>query len=256
MTFVQLLEQGRINANLSTYKRKKEEAISVCIEQLASHTAPYCAVSGGKDSVAMACLLNDAANICKKDFKLWTHVSDASFPGTLETCQALAGKIQRKLDIFRSNSAFDSVANKQRAAFGKTGVFFGSVKEYAKDKDVAFVGVRAYESKRRMQAAKSHGMVFHSTSMGDVDVVNPLQWFRLVDVASLIYEYDAPVHPIYHKVCTDTGKNSNKEPFFIRLGYITSKDLLDKGTAVFMKLNYQDIYNKLMERFPEIRNHV
>lgn len=63
-------------------------------------------------------------------------------------------------------------------------------------------------------------------------------------------------HGIYNKVCTDTGKNSNKEPLFIRLGYITSKDLLDRGTAVFLKLNYPDIYDKLMERFPEIRNHV
>lgn len=256
MTFSQLLEQGRLNVNMPAYKRKKEKAIAVCIEQLVSHNAPYCAVSGGKDSVAMACLLNDAANRCGKDFTLWTHVSDASFPGTLETCQTLSNHIHRKLDMFQSNSAFDSVNNKQRMAFGKTGVFFGSVKEYAKNKDLAFVGVRAYESKRRMKAAKAHGMVFHSASMGNVDVVNPLQWFKLVDVASLIYEYDAPVHPIYNKVCTDTGKNSNKEPLFIRLGYITSKDLLDRGTAVFLKLNYPDIYDKLMEQFPEIRNHV
>ena len=92
--------------------------------------------------------------------------------------------------------------------------------------------------------------------MGNVDVVNPLQWFRLVDVASLLYEYNAPIHPIYYKFCTDTELNSNKEPLFIRLGYITSKDLLDKGTAVFLKTNYPGIYNNLMERFPEIRNHV
>ena len=43
---------------------------------------------------------------------------------------------------------------------------------------------------------------------------------------------------------------------YIRLGYITSRDLLDKGTAVFLKLNYPDIYNKLIKSFPEIRNHV
>ena len=156
MTFSQLLEQGRLNANMPAYKRKKEKAISVCVEQLTSHTDPYCAVSGGKDSVAMACLLNDAAKQCNRDFTLWAHVSDASFPGTLETCQALSKHIQRKLDMFQSDSAFDSINNKQRMAFGKTGVFFGSIKEYAKDKDVAFVGVRAYESKRRMRAAKAH----------------------------------------------------------------------------------------------------
>lgn len=256
MTLSQIMEQARLNACLPAYKNKKAKALSVCIEQLMTHSYPYCAVSGGKDSVAMACLLNEAAHKCGKDFTLWLHFSDASFPGTLEICQDLANKIQRKLDVFKSDSAFDSVNNKQRMAFGKTGVFFGSIKEYAKGKDVAFVGVRAYESKRRMNAAKSHGMTFHSKSMGDIDIVNPLQWFRLIDVMSLIYEYDAPIHPIYYKSCTDVEKNSNKEPFFIRLGYITSKDLLDKGTAVFLKLNYPDIYNKLLQRFPELKNHV
>lgn len=256
MTLSQIMEQAKLNACLPAYKNKKAKALSVCIEQLMTHSYPYCAVSGGKDSVAMACLLNEAAHQCNKSFTLWLHFSDASFPGTLETCQALANKINRKLDIFVSNSAFDSVNKKKCQEFGKSGVFFDSVKDYAKNKDVAFVGVRAYESKRRMNAAKSHGMTFHSKSMGDIDIVNPLQWFRLIDVMSLIYEYNAPIHPIYYKSCTDVEKNSNKEPFFIRLGYITSKDLLDKGTAVFLKLNYPDIYNKLLQRFPELKNHV
>lgn len=256
MTMDQLLEQGRLNCSLPAYKRKKEKAINICIDQFESHKNPYCAISGGKDSVAMACLVNDAARQCGKGFRLWSHISDASFPGTLETCQALASKIGRDLDLFQSDSAFDNVSGKKRMAFGKTGVFFNSVRDYAKDKDLSFVGVRAYESKRRMQAAKAHGMCFHSSGMGNVDVVNPLQWFRLVDVASLLYEYNAPIHPIYYKFCTDTELNSNKEPLFIRLGYITSKDLLDKGTAVFLKTNYPGIYNNLMERFPEIRNHV
>lgn len=256
MTIHELLERGRLNAKLPTYQRKKEVALKICEEQLKLHSAPYCALSGGKDSVAMCYIVNEAAKRCRKDFRLWSHLSDASFPGTRETCLKVAESIGRELDTFESTSALESVNNKKRMAFGKRGVFFDSVREYAKYKDLAFVGVRAFESKRRMKAAKAHGMCFHSESMGNIDVVNPLQWFRLIDVASVLYEYNAPIHPIYTKYCTDVGTNSNGEPLFIRLGYITSKDLLDKGTAVFMKMNYPAVYNDLMQRFPELRNYV
>ena len=255
MTFEQWIEEGRLNASLPAYRRKKQEAINICIAQLEAHKAPYLALSGGKDSVAMAMLVDDAARQCGKDFALWLHYSDASFPGTMETCREVERITGRHLDVFESTTAMESIDSRRRQAFGKTGVFFASVREYAQDKDLAFVGVRGYESRRRMQAAKAHGMVFHSASMGDIDVVNPLQWFRLVDVASLLYEYDAPIHPIYRKFCTDMQVNANGEPLFIRLGYVTSKDLLDKGTAVFLQTNYPEIYGELMHRFPEIRNY-
>ena len=257
MTFEEFLERGRIQSKMLQYQRKKQKAIDVCIEQLRTHKAPYLSLSGGKDSVAMAFVVNEAANLCGKSFRIWSHISDASFPGTEETVREVAERVNRPLDIFKPDfSAFDVASQKQRQKFGKTGVFFSSLKEYAADKDLAFVGVRAYESKRRMKAAKAHGMVFHSDSMGNCDVVNPLQWFTLDDVSATLYEYNAPIHPIYRKISVDPGTNSNGEQIFIRLGYITSKDLLDKGTAVFLRVNYPDKFNVLAETFPEIRNYL
>lgn len=257
MTFDEYMERGKLNSQMLNYKRKKAKAIEVCVEQLSTHKKPYVALSGGKDSVAMAFIVNEAAKIANTYFTLWSHISDASFPGTLETCQKVAEKTGRKLDVYEHNeSAFSLINNKKRQAFGKKGVFFDSVIAYAEDKDLSFVGVRAGESKRRMQAAKAHGMTFHSKSMGDIDVCNPLQWFSIFDVASVLYEYDAPIHPIYKKFSVDDKCNSNGEPIFIRLGYITSKDLLDKGTAVFIKTNYPEIFNKLRAEFPEIGNYI
>lgn len=256
MDFNEYMERGKLNSLMSNYKRKKAKAIEVCSEQLLTHKNPYVALSGGKDSVAMAFIVNEAAKKIKKDFMLWSHISDASFPGTIETCQVVADMTNRKLDIYESTTAFENMNNKQKQKFGKSGVFFDSIREYAQNKDLSFVGVRANESKRRMKAAKAHGMCFYSKSMGDIDVCNPIQWFSVYDVASVLYEYNAPIHPIYKKFSIDDRNNSNGEPIFIRLGYITSKDLLDKGTAVFLKYNYPDIYNKLMQVFPDIRNFV
>lgn len=252
MTFDEFLECGRLRLKMESYRRKKQKSIDLCAKCLMSHKSPYVSLSGGKDSVAMAFIVNEAANIAEKDFTIWTHLSDASFPGTEETCLNVAKRLNRKIDIDRCDqSAFDFLTMDRKQAFGKTGVFFTAIREYAKSKDLSFVGVRANESKRRMQAAKAHGASFHSRSMGDCDVINPLQWFDIYDVAAALVEYDAPIHPIYQKRSVDVGNNANGEPYFVRLSYITSKDLWEKGTLTFLRINYPDLYNKLISRLPD-----
>lgn len=254
MTFDEFIQIGRVRAKMVSYQRKKEQAIELCCQLLSDYQAPYLSLSGGKDSVAMCFLVDEAARECGKDFRIWTHLSDASFPGTEEICREVAMRLGRKLDVYRSSvSAFDGLDRKKKQSFGKSGVFFDSIREYAKDKDLSFVGVRASESKRRANAARAHGQVFHSASMGNLMVCHPILWFRLEDVAALLSEYDAPIHPIYRKLQIAKGLNGMKEDQFIRLGYITSKDLLNKGTAVFLKINYPDQFNRLANAWPEVR---
>lgn len=257
MTFDDFLEMGRLRSKSTKFKEKIERTIDICAQQMIKNKNPYVALSAGKDSVAMAFIVNEGAIMAGKNFRLWTHLSDASFPGTKETAEAVAKRIKRELDLYESPiSAFDMIKNPQKTPFGKSGCFYSSIRQYAKDKDLSFVGVRAYESKRRMRAARVHGQCFHSDSMGNVDVCYPLLWFRLDDVAAVLYMFDAPIHPIYKKMCIENNRNSFDEERFIRLNYVTSRDLLNKGTAVFLKLNYPDIYMKLQRVYPEIANYI
>lgn len=254
MTIDDFVKIGALRSGMRQYAEKRDRAIRLCEEQFRTHKRPYVAISGGKDSVAMAYIVDAAARRVGADYRLWLHCSDASFPGTVETCRKVAAAVGRELDVFESkDSAFDAIARPQKATFGKSGVFFSSVREYAKDKDLCFVGVRAAESRRRMRAAKAHGQVFDSASMGDVTVCHPLLWFTLYDVAAALHEYDAPIHPIYKKITIERGENRCGEESFIRLGYITSRDLLNKGTAVFLRINYPDEFNRLAAAYPEIR---
>lgn len=252
MTFDEIFECGKLRSKMRAYQNKKLKAIDLCVEALESHADPYVALSGGKDSVAMAFIVNEAAEKCGKDFNLWVHLSDASFPGTEETCKMVSEMTRRNLDVSRcEQSAFELLTVDPVQAFGKSGVFFSEVRKYNKTKDLAFVGVRAYESKRRMNAAKAHGSSFFSASMGDIDISNPIQWFDVYDVFAALYEFSAPIHPIYKMKSIDKGTNSNGEPYFIRLSYITSKDLWSRGTLTFIKLNYPEIYSKLIEYCPD-----
>ena len=259
MTFDDFLMTGKIRSKMSDYQRKRDKAVEVAAAALAQHNKAYVSVSGGKDSVVCACIADVAARATGKDIVLWAHVSDASFPGTEETIRALAHQLGREVIINSSaGSAFDALREtKERRAFGKTGVFFDAIRDWVQTSgcDLCFTGVRAYESKRRMQAAKAHGATFSSRTAGNVDVCNPITWFRLEDVAAALVEYNAPIHPIYRKTAIGTAQNKFGEDGFIRLGYITSRDLLNKGTAVFIRLNYPDQWQKLCETWPDIKNY-
>lgn len=256
MLFEDFIEIGKIHSESRRFKEKWDNAVMLSAEQLASHENAYVSCSGGKDSNVLVYLVAEAARLAGKQFRVWSHISDASFPGTEEVVREVCKAVGAELDIYRSPySAFEKIAaDKQKRAFGKSGAFFDSAREYAKDKDLSFTGVRAFESKRRMKAAKVKGQTFRSESMGHVDCCYSLLWFRLEDVAAATYKYSIPIHPIYAKQPLDLGKNANGEDKFIRLGYITSRDLLDKGTAVFLQHNYPDIFNKLLAAFPDLRN--
>lgn len=258
MTVDEFYEMGEIRRKSEKFLKKLDSAINICKKQMEEHKSPYVALSGGKDSGVLAYIVNEAARETGRDYRIWSHVSDASFPGTVETVKKIAESLKKEVDFYESQySAVGTMKdNKTKRKFGKSGVFYDSVREYAKDKDLAFVGVRAAESRRRRKAAKIKGQVFYSESMGGVDVCYPLLWFRMEDVAAATVIYNIPLHPIYKKQSIDMGKNANGEDYFIRLGYITSKDLLDKGTAIFLKLNYPDIFAKLQKEYPEIRNNL
>ena len=251
------IEIGRLHSQSARFKEKWKKAVLLCAEQLTAHQSAYVACSGGKDSNVLVYLVAEAAKTAGKSFKVWSHISDASFPGTEETVKKVCEAAGVTPDIFHSPySAFERVStDKQKRAFGKSGAYFDSVREFAKDKDLCFTGVRAFESKRRMRAARVKGQVFRSESMGHIDCCYPLLWFRLEDIAAATYKFSIPVHPIYRKQPIDMGKNSNGEDRFIRRGYITPRDLLDKGTVVFLTVNYPDILKKLRKFFPDIGNY-
>lgn len=258
MKIDEFYEIGEIWRRSGKFINKLQNAINLCEQQLEHHNAPYIACSGGKDSGVLAFVVHEAAKKTGKDVKIWSHVSDASFPGTVETVEAIANRVKMETEFYKCEySAIGSMKRaKERRKFGKSGVFYDSVREYAQDKDLAFVGVRAAESKRRMKAARINGQTFYSRNMGNVDVCYPILWFSLKDIAAATVMFDIPLHPIYSKNPIDLGKNANGEDYFIRLGYITSRDLLDKGTAVFLQHNYPDIFSKLAKAYPEIRKNL
>jgi 3'-phosphoadenosine 5'-phosphosulfate sulfotransferase (PAPS reductase)/FAD synthetase len=247
-----LQELGELRLNMPVYRRRMEKAKETTRSAFMQCEKPYVAVSGGKDSIAMLGIVDDVAKEIGKDYEVWAHLSDASFPGTEETIREACQIIDREPIIDWSPvSAFDVVQKGSNQQFGKKGYFFDAIKSYveANERDLVFIGVRAQESKRRTKAVRIHGQIFKTSVPSPITVCYPLAYFEIEDVAAAIIEYGLPFHPIYYK------KDLEGNPLNIRLGYVTAKDLLHRGTAVFLKLNYPELYNKLAQKWPEVRNY-
>jgi 3'-phosphoadenosine 5'-phosphosulfate sulfotransferase (PAPS reductase)/FAD synthetase len=249
-----LADIGRIRMKMGVFRRKVDKAKLVIRQAFEQSKNPYVAVSGGKDSIAMLGIVNDVATTLGRDYEIWAHLSDASFPGTQETIERAGQQLGRGVIIDWSPvSAFDVVGRKgSNTRHGKKGYFFDAIKNYVvtTEKDLAFVGVRAGESKRRRTACNIHGQLFQTTVPSPILMCYPLAWFAVEDVAAAILYYDLPIHPIY-------GKDPiGCDPTEMRLGYTTAREMLNYGTAVFLKVNYPDIFNKIAVKWPEIRQFV
>ncbi len=248
-----LHEIGKISAKSLSFRRKLDTAKNIVRKALSLYTYPYVAVSGGKDSMAMLGIVDDVAAEMGIDFEVFSHLSDASFPGTEEAIVEAVDRLGRKAVLDWSPvSAFEVMGRPGSwTHLGKKGFFFKGIKNYVTStgKDLAFVGVRASESSRRRRALRIKGSIFQTKTPSPITVCYPLAWFDVKDVAAAIVYYGLPIHPIY-------GKNPvGEDPLNIRLGYVTAKDLLSHGTAVFIKVNYPDIYKKMASYWPEIRQY-
>lgn len=241
------------HSTLPTFKRKVEKAKEFIREAFSISTHPYLACSGGKDSIAMFSLVDEIAIELNRQYIVWGHLSDASFPFTQETIEEscfMSKKAIQYLD-FSPVSAFDVIKDSV-SQFGKKGYFFNAIADFQKKSrcDLAFIGVRASESARRKKAVKIHGHLFESSVTGiRQKCCYPLAYWNVDDVFAQILISGYPLHPIYSK------RHHLGDIRKIRLGYLTSQDLLNIGTVGFIRDNYPQQYQQLILACPKFANY-
>lgn len=248
---IDLAAIGPLHARTKQFASRLASAKEIVERALSRYESPYMSISGGKDSIAMLGVVATVAKSLGQNVRAWAHVSDASFPGTVETITEACRIADVRLVINESPvSAWDVVGAQSDKRFGKEGYFFTAIRQWLdwSKHDLAFVGVRAAESKRRYKAAKAHGYIFDTTVPAPHTQCHPLQWWSIEDVAAAIHVYGLPIHPIYKKNPCSTMP--------IRLGYMTSLDLTEMGSAVFLRKNYPEHFARLAQIKPEIRRYV
>ena len=74
MTIDDFVKIGALRSGMRQYAEKRDRAIRLCEEQFRTHKRPYVAISGGKDSVAMAYIVDAAARRVGADYRLWLRI--------------------------------------------------------------------------------------------------------------------------------------------------------------------------------------
>lgn len=235
------------------FKEAISKAEDFVLQAFRACNTPCLNLSAGKDSVAMLAIVDTVAKRINRQYTIWSHVSDASFPETENIINECAVITKRRTILDRSPvSAFDLISQKRyEQQFGKKGVFFDAIRKNVSENnfDLCFVGVRADESKRRLKACRVHGHLFETKVPCKQLISYPLIWMKTDFVFAAIISNNYPLHPIYNM---KHEKGYSK----IRLGYVTAKDLTHMGTVVFLKRNYPEIFNKLSSAYPIIRTYV
>lgn len=247
-----LKQLGNIHKDTRLFKRNLDRAINIALSALKIAKNPCVNISAGKDSIAMLAVVSEAAIKINKSFKAWIHISDASYPETIETAKKACELCDVELLISESPiSAFSIDFSNEVKKFGKEGVFFSEIKKNIETNnfDVVFIGNRMHESKRRLKACLGNGAIYNTTVPTKHICCTPIMFYKLEDVAATIQYFNLPLHPIYEK-WHDKGFDK------IRLGYITAQDLQEFGTIVFLKKNYPQIFNKLSKFNPNVRKYV
>lgn len=216
----------------SRYQRALEDARAIIAQglQRAAGRAVAVAVSGGKDSTALAHLV---AQQCPGLRLLWND-SGLEMPETGPLLQQLAARLEAPLIVTHApprslveavREVTDEDAPRVRAALAAHGIA------------VEFVGLRSDESARRRRVIARLGPMYTSATWG-CEVVWPLRRWSTADVFGYIDEHDLPLHPAY-----------TRDPLIdrdaIRVSWVVDLGREKLGSVEHLRRHYPQLYQQL-----------
>ena len=238
--------------NERSYKRAVSDAAFLVELALLEYGEPAAvAVSGGKDSIAMAGLV---AQYCKP-LVIFRH-SGLELPDSLPTIEKLCETlnlglhiIKPKHDIFEQLKtmgveAFNEKASKLGGKLDKEITYDPISKELASlGINLEFVGLRESESKARKMTIRKFGGMHQSKKYG-CGICWPLRKWSGKDVLAYIDEHNLPLHPAYSR----TTPQLNRED--IRISWaLWGQGSLRTEEVQYLRQHYPEFYQ-------EIRQHL
>lgn len=275
----------RLHARSSEFRRRVEAAVQVA-RSGAKHGKLFCSLSGGKDSVAMAGIL-EQAGLADRIPCVYAHC-DLNLPDTQSTVEATAERLNMNLDIIEpdaleehaariskkynhplpqpsvggwtvwdllrcfppSASIVQSLDDLQKAcAAGNMLVAHMYAEEYAG----SYVGLRAEESRGRAAYARVWGPVHQSVLDGTRQVCPLLAWTGN-DVFAYLVSRELPIHP-YYRAAAETFPDVPPHRLRVDLA-LTPDSIAARGAMAMLARVYPDFFARIASVRPEIRLYV
>ncbi|KXZ40025.1 Phosphoadenosine phosphosulfate reductase family protein [Alkalithermobacter thermoalcaliphilus JW-YL-7 = DSM 7308] len=237
-----------------THKQRVQKAKDLIQKILQKHKKPYVAFSGGKDSLCLLHLVYKQ----NPNIDVMFHDSGVELPESYIQIQKIKETWGINLHVIKSPVNTLDVYKR------KKGIFIGAaediafnevmgmpIKKWSKNNgnDLAFIGLRKEESKKRRIMLCKNGKYFYCKSF-DIYECFPLADWKKEDVWAYIfsnYPLENLIHPAYFK------DRLVKDPGDIRVSWYCDPTAARFGYFLWIKIYYPDLYNQLTHIFPEIK---
>jgi phosphoadenosine phosphosulfate reductase len=111
--------------------------------------------------------------------------------------------------------------------------------------DGVFLGLRKEESEGRSNSIKYHGSLYRY-KRDDVLRCLPVAFFSYRDIWAYIVRYNIPYNRVYDKMWDMPIEDQ-------RVSYWAGETKRRHGRFVFLKCEYPELWNRFVEKFPEVR---
>jgi len=250
-------ELYRLHSKLPAFQKRVQKSRKIIREALAQINRPYAAVSFGKDSlVLMHLVIRERPDIPI----VWSDRGpEAELPETYALIEKLKEKYQINLVVLKPEMSMFEIYRRyglpeiDEHASRLIVKEINLVRTFAKyiretGSDGYFQGLRADESHGRTMMTGKYGPLF-IRKRDNFLTCNPLLWWNARDIWAYIVANDIPYHPEY-----DNTKFRSREE--IRLSNWSGLYMARKGRMVELKALHPDLYQQLINEFPEVKSLV
>lgn len=285
MSWDHWMRAWRVHSTTQQFQRRVDRAKQVA-ELGARKGRMYCSLSGGKDSVAMTGIL-DEAGLSATVPSVHAHTK-LDYPDTLDVVHQVADRLNLELEVVEPTDLgphVQRIAKKYggtppqpsvegydewdllRAlpahvdvleALGDIGRAIAAGNMciswmYEAGFDGAFVGIRADESYGRSQYARRWGYS-HDYKDGTTNVTPLLAWSGQ-DVYAYLVSRELPIHPWY-RAAYEANRGLVEDPMRLRVDLSIPPGFAStRGSAALIAKVYPQHWRRLVAVRPELRNY-
>lgn len=246
------------HAKTSAYLRRWDRACEHAARGI-THGRFYCALSGGKDGVAVAAVVNVA---CGHDVMLAHAHTELNTPGMLETAERTAELLDMDLDVFEPDrdiwqwlrswpKQYSLREREHRREFDR---LFASgnmlvAYQYANGFTGAFSGVRADESKGRRLNRMFRGHLYQLAKDASW-MCNPIGDWSARDVFACAVSRGLPIHP-YYRLALEQLEIDPESPGSRVDCVVPREEVTRLPAALPLRVLYPDLYRRITAIRPE-----
>ncbi len=241
----------KMHARTAMHRARVAKTIRMIRDIHAEGLKLFFAFSGGKDSTALAGLLEDAG---VEAHAVHVH-TELNTPGTREHVDVVTDILGMGLDVYEpEESVWDLLAQPvvggkdpllDRASAGSLLVAY----TYEHDLDGSWTGLRADESRGRRMNARVRGALYQLASDGKW-IAQPLLWWTAQDVFAYAVTRGLPVHPHYrlaYEVCGVTPERARVDCI------VTPEGPAAMGAHAVAQRLYSNLWRRVEDARPSLR---